>query len=230
MVKSLGLQADEPPLISPPAPCHSFSGEHGGATVHIVCFGEGLRQRQRLPGELPVQQTNAECRCCWCLCCIGAPWQHSKGCRCCRCRRRRRCCITAVLLCLLLNPPPQASARRRGWTMWAQCPQPSPPTWPSRHSSQTWSSAQVGRTGQGGCLSVCQQGEAGSATAAQQFSAHQASTACCLRCPPSCRHRRRLPLSRRRHRRRLCQHLHGQPRQAHPHPSECTERHCLAAR
>ena len=52
MVKSLGLQADEPPLIPPPAPCHSFSGEHGGATVHIVCFGE--RQRRPLLGELPM--------------------------------------------------------------------------------------------------------------------------------------------------------------------------------
>ncbi len=40
MVKSLGLAADEPPVILPPAPCHSFSGEHAGARVHLVCFGE----------------------------------------------------------------------------------------------------------------------------------------------------------------------------------------------
>ncbi|KAL4423462.1 hypothetical protein ABPG77_005414 [Micractinium sp. CCAP 211/92] len=40
MVKSLGLAADEPPSIPPPAPCHSFSGEHAGARVHLVCFGK----------------------------------------------------------------------------------------------------------------------------------------------------------------------------------------------
>lgn len=39
LVTALGLAADEPPVIPPPAPCHSFSGRHGGATVHVVCFG-----------------------------------------------------------------------------------------------------------------------------------------------------------------------------------------------
>ncbi|EFN52874.1 hypothetical protein CHLNCDRAFT_26505, partial [Chlorella variabilis] len=40
MVKALGLQPDDPPVVPPPAPCHSFSGEHGGAQVHVVCFGK----------------------------------------------------------------------------------------------------------------------------------------------------------------------------------------------
>lgn len=40
LVKALGLQADAPPVIPPPAPCHSFSGEHGGAAVHVACFGK----------------------------------------------------------------------------------------------------------------------------------------------------------------------------------------------
>lgn len=40
MVKALGLTADDPAVIPPPAPCHSFSGEHAGARLHLVCFGE----------------------------------------------------------------------------------------------------------------------------------------------------------------------------------------------
>lgn len=40
MVQALGLQADEPSVIPPPAPCHSFSGQHAGAMVHLVCFGK----------------------------------------------------------------------------------------------------------------------------------------------------------------------------------------------
>ena len=43
LVQSLGLAADEPPVIPPPAPCHSFSGQHAGADVHVVCFGALLR-------------------------------------------------------------------------------------------------------------------------------------------------------------------------------------------
>ena len=40
MVEALGLKADNPAVIPPPAPCHSFSGRHAGADVHVVCFGE----------------------------------------------------------------------------------------------------------------------------------------------------------------------------------------------
>ncbi|PRW33190.1 5 -methylthioadenosine S-adenosylhomocysteine nucleosidase 2 [Chlorella sorokiniana] len=40
MVEALGLKADSPPVIPPPAPCHSFSGRHAGANVHVVCFGK----------------------------------------------------------------------------------------------------------------------------------------------------------------------------------------------
>ncbi|PSC71393.1 Ribosome production factor 1 isoform A [Micractinium conductrix] len=40
MVEALGLAADSPPRIPPPAPCHSFSGQHAGAEVHLVCFGK----------------------------------------------------------------------------------------------------------------------------------------------------------------------------------------------
>ena len=39
LVKAMGLQLDEPAVIPPPAPCHSFSGRHAGADVHVVCFG-----------------------------------------------------------------------------------------------------------------------------------------------------------------------------------------------
>lgn len=49
MVEALGLKADNPPVIPPPAPCHSFSGRHAGADVHIVCFGEPLAQPRNLP-------------------------------------------------------------------------------------------------------------------------------------------------------------------------------------
>lgn len=49
MVKALGLQPDDPPVVPPPAPCHSFSGEHGGAQVHVVCFGECRTMLRQLP-------------------------------------------------------------------------------------------------------------------------------------------------------------------------------------
>lgn len=42
MVEALGLKADIPAVIPPPAPCHSFSGRHAGADVHVVCFGEAV--------------------------------------------------------------------------------------------------------------------------------------------------------------------------------------------
>lgn len=131
MVKSLGLQADEPPLIPPPAPCHSFSGEHGGATVHIVCFGE--RQWRPLLGELPMQWRNAGAGVC--LCWSWAPW----------CTHEAAAALTVGLLVLHLLNPPQASARRLGWTMWAPSLLHSPPTWLSKPLGQTSSSAQVSR-------------------------------------------------------------------------------------
>lgn len=39
LVKSLNLKLDDPPVIPPPAPCLSYSGEDYGATIHLVCFG-----------------------------------------------------------------------------------------------------------------------------------------------------------------------------------------------
>ena len=51
LVSALGLQADTPAVIPPPAPCHSFSGRHGGAQVHVVCFGE---QPQQLVPAMPL--------------------------------------------------------------------------------------------------------------------------------------------------------------------------------
>lgn len=40
LVKSLNLKLDDPPVISPPAPCVSYSGTEFGAAIHLVVFGE----------------------------------------------------------------------------------------------------------------------------------------------------------------------------------------------
>ena len=39
LVKRLELKLDSPPVIAPPAPCVSYSGQEYGATIHLVCFG-----------------------------------------------------------------------------------------------------------------------------------------------------------------------------------------------
>lgn len=39
LLKRLGLERDEPPAISSPAPCVTFSGEAFGLDLHIICNG-----------------------------------------------------------------------------------------------------------------------------------------------------------------------------------------------
>lgn len=39
LLKALGLEKDEPPGISAPAPCVTFSGKAFGLDLHIVCNG-----------------------------------------------------------------------------------------------------------------------------------------------------------------------------------------------
>ena len=39
LLKALALQRDEPPVLAPPAPAVSFSGEAFGLDLHIVCNG-----------------------------------------------------------------------------------------------------------------------------------------------------------------------------------------------
>ena len=53
MIESLRLKLDDPPVIAPPAPCLSYSGEDFGAKIHLVCFGE-LAQAPRPPVCLPL--------------------------------------------------------------------------------------------------------------------------------------------------------------------------------
>lgn len=40
MVKGLGLKLDDPPIIAPPAPCLTYSGDDWGCRIHLVCFGK----------------------------------------------------------------------------------------------------------------------------------------------------------------------------------------------
>jgi hypothetical protein len=127
MVTALGLHADEPAVIAPPAPCHSFSGKHGGAQVHLVCFGESCLQSPLAGWLCGLLATECNPSLSSLLRAEQQMWRESL-------------CVHCAV-----HELPQASARRLAWTMWALCLPPSRPTLPSKPSSQTSSSAQARR-------------------------------------------------------------------------------------
>lgn len=57
LVKELGLKADDPPRIPPPAQCVSFSGRYEDLDVHVVCNGKCARHGVDNVGTVPAALT-----------------------------------------------------------------------------------------------------------------------------------------------------------------------------
>ncbi len=110
LIKRLNLKLDDPPVIPPPAPCLSYSGEDFGATIHLVCFGMWLADSCVFPwprGCLAEGLIASFCP----LCFQGGRWALPKW-------PDWPCPHLPRLLLLLLL---QASASRMVWTTWAPC-------------------------------------------------------------------------------------------------------------